>query len=170
MTGPFGWMRSLWEMADERLAELSAKLQGIVRLLRVAVALLVVAVLLVLLSPVVLYVWPEWFPLAYAVSTVILVIPIVLLAFLASLPLRMKSVVRLIDKGYPENAKEIAIRIAARKLHEQSIATEELLVDTALNEARKVMDRAKARAAEEAAQAQQPTNMGAAPPGPASNP
>ena len=162
-------MRTLWAMMDERLAELSATLQGVVRMLRLAVALLVVAVILVLASPVVLYLWPQWFPLAYAVSTVILVIPIVLLAVLASLPLRMKSVVRLIDKGYPENAKEIAIRIAARKLHDQSIQTEELLVDTALNEARKVMERAKARAAEEAAQANQPANMGAAPPGPTSN-
>lgn len=172
MTGPFGWMRTLWEMVDDRLAELSARLQGVVRMLRLAVALLVVAVILVLASPVVLYLWPEWFPLAYAVSTVILVIPIVLLAVLAALPLRMKSVIRLIDKGYPENAKEIAIRIAARKLHDQSIATEELLVDTALNEARKVMERAKARAAEDAAaaaQGQQPASMGAAPPGPTSN-
>lgn len=168
MTGPFGWLRTLWAMVDDRLAELSAKLQGIVRLLRIAVALLVVAVFLVLLSPVVLYLWPEWFPLAYAISTVILVIPIVLLAILAALPLRMTSVVRLIDKGYPENAKEIAIRIAARKLHDQSIQTEELLVDTALNEARKVMERAKANAAAEAAEAQ-PGTMGAAPPGPASN-
>ena len=172
MTGPFGWLRTLWAMVDDHLADLSDKLQGIVRLLRIAVALLVVAVALVLLSPVVLYLWPEWFPLAYAISTIILVIPIVLLALLAALPLRMKSVVRLIDKGYPENAKEIAIRIAARKLHDQSIQTEELLVDTALNEARKVMERAKANAAAEAAQAAaqaQPSNMGAAPPGPASN-
>lgn len=170
MTGPFGWMRTLWYMLDERLAEVSAKLQGVVRMLRLAVFLLVVGVILVLASPVVLYLWPQWFPLAYAVSTVILVIPIILLAVLASLPLRMKSVVRLIDKGYPENAKEIAIRIAARKLNEQSIQTEELLVDTALNEARKVMDRAKARAAAEAAEAAQPGTMGAAPPGPAGNP
>jgi hypothetical protein len=172
VTGPFGWLRTLWAMVDDRLAELSAKLQAVVRMLRLAVALLVVAVLLVLASPVVLYLWPEWFPLAYAISTMILVIPIVLLAVLAALPLRMKSVVRLIDKGYPENAKEIAIRIAARKLHDQSIATEELLVDTALNEARKVMERAKAHAAAEAAETPpaSPGTMGAAPPGPASNP
>lgn len=162
-------MRTLWAMADERLADASAKLQGIVRMLRLAVGLLVIAVILVLASPVVLYLWPEWFPLAYAISTIILVIPIVLLAFLASLPLRMKSIIRLIDKGYPENAKEIAIRVAARKLHDQSIATEELLVNTALNEARKVMERAKARAAADDGADGAPTSMGAAPPGSPSN-
>ena len=156
MTGPFGWLRTLWAMVDDRLAELSAKLQAVVRMLRLAVALLVVAVLLVLASPVVLYLWPEWFPLAYAISTVILVIPIVLLAVLAALPLRMKSVVRLIDKGYPANAKEIAIRVAARKLHEQSIQTEELLVDTALNEGRKLVERYKAQAAARADDDSQP--------------
>jgi hypothetical protein len=162
-------MRTLWAMVDERLADLSDKLQGMVRMLRIAVVVLVFAVILVLASPVVLYLWPQWFPLAYAISTIILVIPIVLLAVLVALPLRMKSVIRLIDKGYPANAKEIAIRVAARKLHDQSIETEELLVDTALNEARKMMERAKANAAAEAVEGQ-PGTMGAAPPGPAGNP
>ena len=141
MKGPLGWIRMLWAMVDDRLAELAAKLQRIVRLLRVAVAMLVVAVVLVLLSPVVLFLAPDYFPIAYAVSTVILVIPIVILAVLASLPLKMKSVIRLIDKGYPANAKEIAIRVAARKLHEESIETEELLVETAINEGRKAIRR-----------------------------
>src|SRR5688500_10930825 len=101
-------------MVDERLAEFAAKLQGLVRTLRLAVAGLVVAILLVLASPVVLLLWPQWFPVAYAIATIILVIPLVALTVLASLPLRMKSVVRLIDKGYPANARELAIRIAAR--------------------------------------------------------
>jgi hypothetical protein len=130
-----------WAMVDERLAEFAAKLQGIVRMLRMVVAFLVFAIILVLVSPVVLFLWPEYFPIAYAVSTVILVVPIVALTVLVSLPLRMTSVVRLIDKGYPANAKEIAIRLAARKLHEESIETEELLVETALNEGRKAIRR-----------------------------
>ncbi|MEK6975719.1 MAG: hypothetical protein AABY18_05185 [Candidatus Thermoplasmatota archaeon] len=150
MTGPFAWLRTLWAMVDERLAELAETLQSIVRMLRLTVAMLVLAVVLVLVSPVVLFLAPDYFPVAYAVSTVILVIPLVALAFLVALPLRLKSVIRLIDKGYPANAKEIAIRVAARKLHDQSIETEELLVDTALNEGRKLMERAKARAAAQA--------------------
>ena len=137
------WLRAMWAMLDERLLELSLKLQRIVRLIRVAVVALWVAVVLVLLAPVVLFVWPEYFPIAYAVSTVILVIPVAILAVLAGLPLTARSVVRLIDKGYPANAKEIAIRIAARKLHDQSIETEELLVDTAINEGRKILRRVR---------------------------
>lgn len=147
MAEGLSWIRTLWAMVDERLAELSLNLQRIVRTLRAAVVGLVVGILLVLAAPVVLFVAPEYFPIAYAVSTVILVIPLALIAVLVALPLRMKSVVRLIDKGYPANAKEIAIRVAARKLHEQSIQTEELLVDTALNEGRKLMERYKAQAA-----------------------
>jgi hypothetical protein len=142
-----GWLRMMWAMLDERLAELSLKLQRIVRLIRTVVVLLWVGVALVLLAPVVLFVWPEYFPIAYALSTVVLVIPIVALAVLAGLPLKARSVVRLIDKGYPANAKEIAIRLAARKLHDQSIETEELLVDTAINEGRKILRRVQEREA-----------------------
>lgn len=156
MAEGLGWIRTLWAMVDERLAELSLKLQRMVRTLRAAVFALVVAILLVLASPVVLFVAPQYFPIAYAVSTVILVIPLVLVTALVALPLRMKSVVRLIDKGYPANAKEIAIRVAARKLHEQSIQTEELLVDTALNEGRKLVERYKAQAAARADDDSQP--------------
>ena len=152
------WLRTMWAMVDERLAELSLRLQRIVRLIRVAVVALWVAVVLVLLAPVVLFVWPEYFPIAYAVSTVILVIPIVILAVVAGLPLKARSVVRLIDKGYPANAKEIAIRLAARKLHEQSIQTEELLVDTAINEGRKLIRRVEA--AEQQAAAGTPPGQG----------
>lgn len=142
------WVQSLWAMVDGRLREASAKLQRIVRLLRVLVAFLTVGVLLVLGSAVVGLFWPEWFFVAYAVASVFLVIPLAALLVLAMLPLRAKSVIRLIDKGYPANARELAIRVAARKLRDQSIETEELLVETAINEGRKVMERAKARAAQ----------------------
>lgn len=142
-----GWLRTLWAVVDERLAETSRKLQVAVRALRATVAALVVAIVLSLASPVVLFVWPAYFPIAYAISTVVLLIPLIALAVLVALPLRLKSVIRLIDKGYPGNAKEIAIRLAARKLHDQSIETEELLVETALNEGRKLYDRYQARAA-----------------------
>ena len=164
--GPAGsavldWLRAMWAMVDERLRETSEKLQRIVKLVRVTLAVLIVAIVLVLLSPIVLFVWPKYFPIAYAVSTVILVVPVVVLTVLVALPLRLKSVIRLIDKGYPGNAKELAIRVAARKLHDQSIETEELLVETAINEGKKVLRRMdEARAAADAA-----APVGAAPAG-----
>jgi hypothetical protein len=156
------WLQSLWAMVDERLRETSEKLQRAVRLLRVLVAFLTVGVLLVLATAVVGLFWPQWFFIAYAISTLFLVIPLAALLVLAALPLRMKSVIRLIDKGYPANAREIAIRVAARKLRDQSIETEELLVETALNEGRKLMDRAKAKAAAQAQAAQDDVGFGAA--------
>jgi hypothetical protein len=148
------WLQTLWAMVDERLRELSEKLQKVVRLIRVLVVFLTFGILLVLGSAVVGLLWPQWFPIAYAVATLFLVLPLVVFLVLAYLPLRAKSVIRLIDKGYPANARELAIRIAARKLRDQSIETEELLVETAINEGRKVLDRAKARAAAAEAEAQ----------------
>jgi hypothetical protein len=141
MAKGLGWLRMVWTMMDERLAAFAASLQRIVRVLRFVVAALIVAILVVLVSPIVLWLWPEYFPIAYAVTVLILSIPIIVLTVLVALPLRMTSVVRLIDKGYPANAKEIAIRVAARKLHDESIATEELLVETAINEGRKAFRR-----------------------------
>lgn len=164
MSDPIGWLRTLWAVVDERLAETSRKLQVAVRALRITVVALVVAILLSLASPVVLFLWPDYFPIAYAVSTVVLLIPLIVLTVLVSLPLRLKSVIRLIDKGYPANAKEIAIRVAARKLHDQSIATEELLVETALNEGRKLYQRYQARAAATAEANEAGRDAGAAPP------
>jgi uncharacterized membrane protein YidH (DUF202 family) len=141
------WLQALWAMVDERLREASERLQRLLRVLRAAVAFLVVGIVLVLASAVVGLLWPRWFPIAYAVAVVFLILPLVALLMLVYLPLRAKSVVRLIDKGYPGNARELAIRVAARKLRDQSIETEELLVETAINEGRKLMDRAKAKAA-----------------------
>jgi len=148
------WLQSLWAMVDERLREVSEKLQKVVRLIRVLVVFLTVGVLLVLGSAVVGLLWPQWFPVAYAVATIFLVIPLIAILALAYMPLRAKSVIRLIDKGYPGNARELAIRVAARKLRDQSIETEELLVETALNEGRKVLERAKAKAARAEAEAE----------------
>lgn len=156
------WLQSLWAMVDERLRETSEKLQRVVRLLRVLVFFLTLGVLLVLGSAVVGLFWPQWFFVAYAVATLFLVIPLAALLVLAMLPLRAKSVIRLIDKGYPANARELAIRVAARKLRDQSIETEELLVETALNEGRKVMERAKAKAAAKAAAESEGVGFGAA--------
>lgn len=140
------WYTALWALVDERLRTLSRKLQALVRLLRLARVLLVLGILCVLGSAVVGLLWPRWFPVAYAVAVLALVVPLVLCLVLVSLPLKAKGVVRLIERGYPANTRELAIRVAAGKLHGQSIETEELLVETALNEARKALRRLRGEA------------------------
>ncbi len=151
------WYRAIWHIMDDSMRRWSEKLQKIVRLLRLVRFLLVVGILAVLGSAVVELFWPQYFRYAYAIAMVVLVIPLIILVVLAGLPLRMRSVVRLVDMGYPANARELAIRMMARKLHEESIATEELLWDTAVNEGRKFVrkmdaDRAARREARDDAE------------------
>ncbi len=149
----------MWNLMDDSMRRWSDKLRRIVRLLRFVRFLLVVGILAVLGSAVVGLFWPKYFPIAYAIATVFLVVPLAALVVLAGLPLRAQSIVRLIDMGYPGNARELAIRMMARKLHEESIATEELLWDTAVNEGRKFvrkMDAQRANAADDDADAAKP--------------
>lgn len=153
------WYRAMWNLMDDSMRRWSDKLRRIVRLLRFVRFLLVVGILAVLGSAVVGLFWPKYFPIAYAIATVFLVVPLAALVVLAGLPLRAQSIVRLIDMGYPGNARELAIRMMARKLHEESIATEELLWDTAVNEGRKFvrkMDAQRANAADDDADAAKP--------------
>ncbi len=90
--------------------------------------------------------FPVMVPVTLTVFGVYLAVPLIGIFILLGLPLKAKSVLRLIDQGYPANAREFAIRAAARKLHEQSIETEELLVDTAINESKKALKKYRARA------------------------
>jgi uncharacterized protein YacL len=158
------WYTVLWAMVDERLREWSRKLQALVRLLRVTRVLLVVGILCVLASAVVGLLWPRWFPIAYAVAVIVLVVPLVLCLFLVSLPLKAHGVIRLIERGYPGNAREIAIRVAARKLRDESIETEELLVETAFNEGRKILRRMKGEQPDTAPATPAPGDPAATPP------
>jgi hypothetical protein len=135
------WYTLLWALVDEWLREWSRRLQRLLKLLRLARVLLVVGILCVLASALVGLLWPRWFPIAYAVATVFLAVPLVLCLVLVNAPLQARSVIRLVERGYPANAREMAIRVAARKLHDESIETEELLVETAINEGRKVLRR-----------------------------
>jgi len=139
------WYRAAWNLMDDSMRRWSEKLQRIVRLLRLARFMLILGVLAILGSAVVGLYWPRYFPYAYAVATVFLIVPLIMIFVLAGLPLRARSVVRLIDMGYPANARELAIRMIARKLHEESIATEELLWDTAVNEGRKFVRKMEQR-------------------------
>jgi hypothetical protein len=143
------WYMVAWELLDGSLRGWSRRLQAIVRTLRLARLLLVVGILAVLASAVVGLLWPPWFPLAYAIAAVALVVPLALCLVLVGLPLRARSVIRLIDKGYPENAKELLLRLAARKLRDESIETEELLLETAINEGRKLVRRMRSEEGQE---------------------
>lgn len=140
------WFKALWHMVDGTLRGLSRSLKKFVRTLRILRFFLVVAVLTVLASAVVAIAWPVYGPYFYAAAQVFLAIPLLILLILVALPLRAKSVVRLIDLGYPDNAKELAIRVAARKLHDQSIESEELILETAWNESKKMLRKYRQRA------------------------
>lgn len=133
------WMAALARTADHHLRDLSRTLKKQLRLLRLLVFVLVVALLAVYAAAVGAIVRPEWMAYWFAGAVVILSVPFVVLVVVVALPLRLKSITRLIDMGYPENAKELTIRLVARKLHDESIETEELLVDTAINETRKAI-------------------------------
>ncbi|MGB0653188.1 MAG: hypothetical protein ACPGQL_08300 [Thermoplasmatota archaeon] len=146
MAGKLASAKAFFRRIDGTLRSLSKVLKRVVRTLRFVRAFLATGILIILASIVVAFVQPAWMPLFYAVSMLFLMIPLVMLLVLISLPLQAKSVVRLIDKGYPANARELAIRVAARKLHEESIANEELLVETALNEGKKAAAKYRKRA------------------------
>lgn len=146
MGDPFGWLRAFWRTIDATLRSISDTAQRVVRTLRILRAFLIVSVVVVIASAVVGIWRPDWLPYAYAAAVVFLVIPLIILLALVSLPLRAKSIVRLIDAGYPRATRELAIRVAARKLHNQSVESEALLLETAINESRKLLRRYRQRA------------------------
>lgn len=132
---------------DRMLKDWSAKAQKIVRRLRLARFLVLLLFLVPLAAAAGVAIGLPWFmPYAMAILAVYVAVPLLAVFYLLGLPLKAKSIVRLIDKGYPANLKELAIRSAARKLHEQSIETEELMLDTAINESRKLLKKYQARA------------------------
>ncbi len=132
-----GWLTSLYSLVDERLRAWSKTAKRSLLMLRLTVAVLIITLLGLYGAAVGAIFWPEWIRFWFAGSVVVLSIPLLVLAILVALPLRLKSVTRLIDKGYPGNAREIGLRLAARKLRDESIETEELLAETAWNEGKK---------------------------------
>lgn len=140
------WWTSALTVVDDTLRGWSETLQKILRMVRLVRGLLVAAVVIVWLCAAGAIWRPEWVAYFAAGAIVVLSIPLIAFAVVASLPLKAKSAVRLIDQGYPANARELGIRLAARKLHDQSIETEELLVETAWNEGKKAYRRYKDRA------------------------
>jgi hypothetical protein len=135
-----------WRAVDERLHRVSEGLQKAVRTLRILRFTLVLAILVVLASAVVGLLWPRWFPIAYAVATIFLVIPLMAFLVMVALPLRAKRVVAWIDMGYPENTRRVAMQAAAERLHKASHETEDLIVETIANESRKVLAKYRERA------------------------
>lgn len=139
------WYKAIWRLFDGTLRSISDTLQSIVRVLRITRVVMALLVVLMLLVAVFVILRPEYSHYVLAAVVVLLTLPIVAIFGLASLPFRAKSAVRLIDQGYPENVKELTIRAVARKFHDESIATEELLVDTAVNESRKALSKYRTR-------------------------
>ncbi len=140
------WWTPAWRFLDETLAGWSKALQGIVAKIRMLRTIMLLAILAVYGAIVATVVWPEYGLYLLGGAMVILSVPLIAVYFVVSLPLRAKSLVRLIDQGYPANARELAIRATVRKMHDQSIETEEMLVETAWNEAKKAYRKYKARA------------------------
>ncbi len=136
-----GWLMGVWKVVDDNLRNLNKKLKRILGLIRFAVFFLVLLFLASWAMAAAVIWYPQYAPYLYLGSIIILSIGLIPWIVLVMLPLKMKSVTRLIDKGYPENAKELFIRVVAQKLHEESIKTEELIFDTAINEGKKVVRR-----------------------------
>lgn len=134
-----GWVLALWRQIDDTLKGINKALQRALFWMRFGQIFLVLAILASWGLGIAALFWPQWSGYFYLGAIVLLSIAVIPWAVLISIPLRLKSVTRLIDKGYPENAKELAIRAIARKLHDESIETEELLFDTAINEGKKMM-------------------------------
>lgn len=151
---PF-WFLGMFRAADAWLRGLSRRLRGMLRLMRAVVALLVVLDLTILAAAVLVVLRPEYVHYVAAFTLAVLLIPMIALTMLATLPLRFRSVTRLIDKGYPANAKELALRALARKFRDQSIETEELLAQALWNEARKALRLRETREEQAAAAAAQ---------------
>ncbi len=140
------WVRGILGGIDKQLRTISQKAKKTLRLLRVTLAFLIIFDVAIVAAAAISIWRPEYTPYALAVVALAALIPIVAITALVALPLRMKSVTSLVDKGYPANAKELAIRIAARKMRNQSIETEEMLFETAWNESRKMLRKYQARA------------------------
>lgn len=149
MSDGTGILRSVWRQVDDTLRAVDKKLRRTFRWLRIAQVGMII-LLFALAAAALLPIWyPEYSAILYGVVLVVLAVALLVpLIVLVSLPLRLKSVMRLVHKGYPGNARELAIRAAARKLHDESIETEELLMDTAVNEGKKAVRKYKERLAE----------------------
>lgn len=139
------WYKALWHLVDGTLRSISDGLQAVLRGLRIARVVLVLLILFVLATAIFTIFYPQYSHYVLAGVLFVLMLPLIVALGLVMLPFRAKSVVRLVDKGYPENVKELTIRAAARKLHDESIETEQLLVDTAVNEARKAARKYRTR-------------------------
>ncbi len=148
-----GGLLALWKSLDKALAAANKKAKRILFFIRLAAVFMVLTILgsWTLAG---LAIWrPDLAVYFYLGAVVLLSIGLIPWAVLIMLPLKLKSVTRLIDKGYPANAKELGLRTIARKLHDESIETEELLFDTAINEGKKVLRRMQEKSRAEAAAA-----------------
>lgn len=140
------WWTPAWTFLDQMLRAWSKTAQRIVGYVRLARNLLVFYIAAMYALLVAAFVWPEHQAIFFTTTIVMLSINVWVLLVVVVLPLQAKSVVRLIDEGYPSNARELAIRAAVRKMRDESIETEEMLVEVAFNEGRKAFEKYSKRA------------------------
>lgn len=137
----------VFEALDKALAKGFTTAKKAIRGLKLARFGLLVLSLLLLGLMVAIFLYPEISPYVQMGFIFLLgIIPFMAIRAGLGKPLKAKSLMRIIDQGHKRTSKELAIRLAVRKLHEESIATEELLVDTALNEGRKAINKYRRRA------------------------
>lgn len=147
-----GWIGLALRLVDESLRAVDRKLRRTFRMLRLAQVGLVLAILGSYALAVLAILYPWYAGFYYAGAIVLLSVALIPWVVIVGLPLRLRSVKRLVAKGYPANAREMAIRVVAQKLRDESVETEELLVETAVNEGRKAYR--KYRASQEAKHAE----------------
>lgn len=141
-----GWMKHVFRMLDDTLKSASQTAKKIVRGIRIARAVMWLLALVYIAGAVFAVLRPEWTPYLLMAALITLALPFMVLAIIVALPLKAKSIVRLVDLGYPKNIRELGIRVVARKLHEESIESEQLLMETAWNESRKMLRKYRSRA------------------------
>lgn len=161
--GRGGWIGATARMVDDRMRDINRSLKRSFRMLRLAQVALIVGLLASYAFAVLAIVYPQYAGYFYAGAILLLSTALIPWIALISLPLKLRSIRRLVDKGYPANAREMAIRVVAKKLHDESIETEEMLFDTAINESRKAYRKFKAKQAADAArEAQEAADRAAA--------
>lgn len=142
------WYQALWEAVDSSLQSFADSAKKLLKFLRTLRAIILISIFGALALTATSFYFPRWQGILMVAAMAFLAIPHLYWYVILGLPLQAKSVVRLVDMGYPANARELGIRIAARKLHDESIETEELLVKTAWNESKKALRDYRQRAAE----------------------
>jgi hypothetical protein len=146
MADKLGMAFRVLKQLDGSLRKMNKKIRMAFFWMRFAQIFLILAVLASWTCAVGAIYYPDLAGYFYAGAIVLLSIGLIPWAIIVGLPLRLKMLRRMAKQGYAKSAREVGLRAMARKWHDKSIETEELLFDTAINEGRKAYRRYKKRA------------------------